>query len=134
YQQQHQQAGAVAQASNRGVSTVSAVPPATPNAANSRLRFGNTNITSWTLGSAGNSDSSYDTSSRSYGGGNTYQLHRADNDAQQPLPRSQQSSRGSHRFAKPVFATPQWQRPSNQQQQPQRQDPVDFSKSGRANI
>ncbi|KAJ2081858.1 hypothetical protein H4R24_002015 [Coemansia sp. RSA 988] len=132
YQQQHQQAGAVAQASGRGVSTVSVVPPATPNAANSRLRFGNTNIASWTLGSAGNGDSSYHTSPRSYGGGNTYQLHKADNDAQQPLPRSQEGSHGSHRFAKPVFTTPQWQRSANHQQ-PQRQDPAEFNRSGRIN-
>ncbi|KAJ2163033.1 hypothetical protein GGF46_000219 [Coemansia sp. RSA 552] len=95
YQQQQAGSAAVSPQSG-GPSIVSAVPPASASAANSRLRFGNTGIASWTVGQS--------SPSKSGGHGPTGSSYRVS-----PFRRSQQGSR-RFRDNKPSHAAPQWQR------------------------
>ncbi|KAJ1848379.1 hypothetical protein LPJ70_001057 [Coemansia sp. RSA 2708] len=91
YQQQHRQGSGVASSTNGGPNTMSAVPPASANAATSKLRFGNTGLASWAMGSGGSSHHA-----------KHHRLH--DNHG---LRRSQEDSRGSRRF-KPAFNAAHW--------------------------
>ncbi|KAJ2391472.1 hypothetical protein GGI05_002934, partial [Coemansia sp. RSA 2603] len=127
YQQQQQQSGKVAP------NNVAAVPPASASLANSKLRFGNTGISSWdmssNIGSSGsshhrstrnndnfsmNTPKSFGASTTRTGGNSTYRLHAGNGDAYATTTtstamRSQQESRGSYRTANPAFAAPHWQ-------------------------
>ncbi|KAJ1725345.1 hypothetical protein LPJ53_000477 [Coemansia erecta] len=128
-QQQQQQSGKVAP------NNVAAVPPASASLANSKLRFGNTGISSWdmsnNIGSSGSSHNrstrnndhfstttpkSFGASTTRTGGNSTYRLHAGNGDAYATTTtttsttmRSQQESRGSYRTVNPAFAAPHWQ-------------------------
>ncbi|KAJ2786766.1 hypothetical protein GGI15_001258 [Coemansia interrupta] len=130
-QQQQQQSGKVAS------NNVAAVPPASASLANSKLRFGNTGISSWDMSSnIGSSGSSHTRSTRNNdhfsttmpksfgasttrtGGNSTYRLHSGNGDAYATTTtttttsttmRNQQESRGSNRAVNPAFAAPHWQ-------------------------
>ncbi|KAJ2725959.1 hypothetical protein GGI07_000887 [Coemansia sp. Benny D115] len=120
-QQQQQQPRSVATASaNAPVpNTVSAVPPASVSAAKSKLRFGNTGLTSWDTSSNANAAKNDHLNAASpakpYGGApaNAYRLHadahHASSTPSSSVARSQQGSRGSHRTVNPAFAAPHWQ-------------------------
>ncbi|KAJ1752000.1 hypothetical protein LPJ78_001508 [Coemansia sp. RSA 989] len=110
YQQQHRQTGGVA-------TSTSAVPPASANAAKSKLRFGNTGIASWALDS--NNASGHASTHRP----KHYRLHAA-NDSRSALRRSQQGSRGARRY-KPTYNAPHWQK--HHGNQAQRHDNADNS-------
>ncbi|KAJ2453714.1 hypothetical protein EV183_002013 [Coemansia sp. RSA 2336] len=110
YQQQHRQTGGVA-------TSTSAVPPASANAAKSKLRFGNTGIASWAIDS--NSANAHASGHRP----KHYRMH-AVNDSRSVLRRSQQGSRGARRY-KPAYNAPHWQK--HHGHQAQRHDNADNS-------
>ncbi|KAJ1992857.1 hypothetical protein GGI25_002705 [Coemansia spiralis] len=105
YQQQHQQQAAPSVASQSGTSagsySVAAVPPASAIVANSKLRFGNTGIASWTINNDP-ANAQNQPSPKSFGAvASSYRLHTpvasspSNSGTSQPLARSHQASRGN---------------------------------------
>ncbi|KAJ1851730.1 hypothetical protein LPJ57_007777, partial [Coemansia sp. RSA 486] len=117
--QQQQQSAKVAVGT--AASSVIAVPPASTSLANSKLRFGNTGLSSWNAnsnalkngrsgGSPHQRPAKNDHFTSSSNSNNAYRLHAGSSDAHPTASRSQQASRGNHRAnVNPAFAAPHWQ-------------------------
>ncbi|KAJ1890745.1 hypothetical protein LPJ66_007301, partial [Kickxella alabastrina] len=144
YQQQHQQQGSVAPNANASTpNSVSAVPPASILAANSKLRFGNTGIASWDTTSINGSSKSakndqFSATPKSFGAPtNGYRLNSGNvdvnNNSSSTHARKQQGSRGNHRNINPAFAAPTWQNYHNHYQQLHQQKEAAAASKGRSN-
>ncbi|KAJ2510871.1 hypothetical protein H4217_007653 [Coemansia sp. RSA 1939] len=140
YQQQHQRPSPVAAPARKSAepSSLASVPPASASVANSKLRFGNVGVASWTIENSANGSEKHDVAGsqnrvfpKSFGApGVSYRLqvpaaNGVNSNDSHPRARSQHNSRGSHRTnPDPVFSGKQWKnyhKHYNQQQQMRQQ-------------